>query len=37
MTPAGSWSPGSFMDYLLPLAAGMPAVRVLVTEDAPHR
>lgn len=32
---AGQLVSGSFMDYLLPTAAEVPRVRVLVTEDAP--
>lgn len=31
----GNLVPGSFMDYLLPTAMGVPEVDVLVTEDAP--
>jgi CO/xanthine dehydrogenase Mo-binding subunit len=33
--PDGELVAGSFIDYLLPLAPGTPALRVLVTEDAP--
>ena len=34
-SPDGQLVAGSFMDYLLPTAAEAPALRVLVTEDAP--
>jgi CO/xanthine dehydrogenase Mo-binding subunit len=33
--PSGQLVTGSFMDYLMPTAGEVPAVRVLITEDAP--
>src|SRR5439155_15921991 len=33
--PGGQLVAGSFMDYLLPTAGEVPAVEVLITEDAP--
>jgi CO/xanthine dehydrogenase Mo-binding subunit len=35
--PDGQLVAGSFMDYLLPTAGEVPAVEVLITEDARHR